>query len=834
VRPRCVYNSASNTLVVVWVELATGNVKAQTFSGANGLSVAGPATIGTGAHATDPYIDAVYYGGTNVTVVFRTAGSQIRFLEVTPSTLATPTSAAVAVNCNTCLALMQDPDASGIRFVATYDTAGTALRIVRVNSAGAIQTNDAITEATAVEQVAGVAYQAGAGWEVVYETAVALRACKKRSGVVSALVSISGYTGGRYSLATGAWREPGADPMRYIIRYRGGEGGGGVAGAFVDPQRTYYEMALEFENSSASITRSYLEAQARLLPFEASANLANASLAHTQRTAPDVYETALIRLLRFDNAASVEADQWAFDRWQVTYLNASNVAAANIGEGVATGTTAYLPDGQLLQSASGDIICGHGGSTVPSISGLTAAAGGGLTASSAYQYIATEDIWDDAGNVWHGPPSTAQIANLAAGQTKVTIDAWFGEHENGKRKRTVKFWRTMSNGSVFRLIYSVTNDCSSTIHTGFIDTISDATLAAGSEFLSAELPTDLTPAFSHIALFGNRLWGAERDFPQNVRWSKPLQAGLAPEFPPEFTVNVEDATGEPSALIGIDDKVVLYKRGAIYISTGTNVDNSGAGQFPEFIRINSDVGSINAHVVSTGTEVFFVSQRGVHRLLRSLEVNWFQELDQFFNQPEIGGLEAVVGAVFSAQHNEIRLQTTNYRFVYNRQNNVWMRDTGSMSGAVITTMIGLVQAIFRPNGQTWFEDNSDVVTVADAGTPYTGIIRSPWIGPTEGWLRVYRARVVGLRINDGGGTVAPTMRIYFDNREDLSELGTGSLLVGAPQTFRGEVRPRRGKCSRFSLELTIPTDQSVRLEAWAVTIGLKRGSQPLTQNDRWA
>jgi hypothetical protein len=532
VRPRCVYNG-NGTLVLVWVELATGNVKAQSFSGNTGAAIAGPTTLAGGAHGTDPYIDAVYYsqgGNTNVTVAYRTAGSQIRFLEVNPTTLATPTSVVLAVNCNTCLSLLQDPDASGIRFVTTYDTAGAALRVLRINAAGAIQTNDAIAEAVAVEQAGGVAYQAGAGWLVVYETAAAIKACKKRTAVVSAVVTISGFTGGRYSLATGAWRSAGVDAMHYVIRYRGGQGGGGVGGSFVDPQRTYYEMALEFENLSAAISRNYLEAQARMLPFEASSNLANASLAHVQQTATDVFETALIRLLRFDIAAGVEADQWAFDRWQVTYLNATNVAATNIGDGVATGTTAYLPDGQLLQTASGEIVCGHGGSTVPIISAMTPGVGGAMTPAAQYQYLVTEDLWDDAGNIWHGPPSTPQLVTMGGAQTKVDISAWFGEHENRSRKRTVKIWRTAANGSVFRLVYSVTDLCLNLIVASFTDLIADTTLVQ-SEIFPADLPTGLTPAFSHVALFGNRLWGVDRDFPQTVWFSKPLQAGLAPEFP---------------------------------------------------------------------------------------------------------------------------------------------------------------------------------------------------------------------------------------------------------------------------------------------------------------
>jgi hypothetical protein len=229
--------------------------------------------------------------------------------------------------------------------------------------------------------------------------------------------------------------------------------------------------------------------------------------------------------------------------------------------------------------------------------------------------------------------------------------------------------------------------------------------------------------------------------------------------------------------------------------------------------------------------VFFASQRGFHRMMRNLEIEWFDELDRYFSQPAIQAVETVTGAVFSSQEDEVRFQTTNYRFVYDRPQKIWMRDTGGMPGTVFTAMIGNAQALFRSNGQTWLEDQN---AVDDAGTVYTGIIRSPWIGPVEGWLRVYRARIVGMRTNPDGGAITPVMKIYFDNDDAQFESSTG-FVGGSELLTRGEMRPRRQKCSRFSLELTVTSDSTpLRLEAWAVVVGMKQGSQPLPQNDRWA
>lgn len=823
-RPRCSYNASANVLMLVWVELTTGNVRALTVNGTTGAVTNVATTIAGGAHPVDPYIDAVYYTGANTTVVFRLATGQIRYLEVNPTTLATPTAVTLAVAADTCLALLPDPDASAIRFVAAYDTTANQINILRVNSAGAIQSTDTFVEAIDVEQIAGVAYTAGADWQIVYETSAALTARRKSGGVVGAATAITSGLTGRYSLATGAWREPGTDPMRYMIRYRGAEGLIGPT----DIQRTYYEMAQEFFGGP-TLFSTFREAQSRMLPFDASGDLQNASLAHVQRTGTDTFETALIRLLHFDLAAGVEADQWAIDRWQVKYMNPTNAASLNTGAGVSTGSTAYLPDGQLIQSGCGDLVCGHGGSTVPIVASMTAAAGAGaLTALAKYQYLATCDMWDDAGNLWHSPPSTPQVTTLVGGQNQITVLAWFGEFELRIRKRTVKLWRTLGNGSVFRLLYSATALCSNNNTVTFLDQKADSVLAQ-SEFLPADLPTALTPAFSHIALFGNRLWGVERDFPQNIWFSKPLQAGSAPEFPEEFTVNVEDATGAPTSIIGMDDKIVLFKAGAIYVSSGTSVDNTGAGQFPEFVRLDSDVGSVGPHVASTGGEVFFASARGPHRMDKSLQITPFLQLDQYFNQPLVQTPEVVTGAVFSSQENEIRFHTANYRFVFDRDEEIWVRDTGGMAGTVITRMVGSLQALFRSNGQMWFES---VTASDDGGTTFFGRIRSAWVGPPEGWLRLYRSRAVGLRTATGV-TAAPTMNVYMDNDDTPIHAATGP--TNLPARFRAEVRSPRQKCSRFSLELLLPVgDHTIRLDAWWAMIGLKRGSQPLTQNDRWA
>jgi hypothetical protein len=826
---RAVYHTTSTLLCVFYADTAsepagTSALYAATFNGTTGAAVTASTKIAAGFDDVGAFIDARVYGSSDqVTVVGRTSADTIRFLEVTPATLALATDVTLATACTTTLSLMTDPDASGIRLIGASDSVAPATKVIRVNSAGAIQTNDTVSTQVAT-QITGSAHTAGAGWNVVYSVGGLIRQVDKIGGVVGAVSTYKGHADNPLVLLSCAWRTAGDPGMHFLVACTGSD-------ATLDPQRSYFELRNFY---GADVLNAGYFPQARLIPLEGGTPLASGALAQVQQVSTQVYATALHRTSRYSLASGAPAYQVGIDRWSVTYLTPANLPNVNTGQGLTTASTAYLPDGALLQTCNGDLVCNHGAEMIPNRpTTLTPATGtGALTVTAEYQYLTTDELMDDGGNVWRSPPGISRTVALTGTENEVAFVGHVSGLENQSRVRTIKVWRTKGNGSVFQLLYQTTVN-GLTTSVSFTDRTSDDTLAA-SEFLPAGLPASITPAFSHIAQFGNRLWGVSRDFPNRLHFSHPLLSGFSPEFPAEFVMEIDDSEGEPTGMAAMDDRLILFKSSAVYVITGDGPDANGGGSFPFARLVSSEVGCTGGHAVSTGDEVYFAGSRGVFRINRSEQIEYVgAQIERYFLQPLIATAESVAGMVFSPSENEIRVQTTNYRFVFNRDLQLWSRDTGGMGSVVITRMIGGVQWLWKSNNQVWKESTS---ATSDAGTAYQGLIRAPWIraAGVDGSFRLYRIRAIGERTS-GGASVTPTMTVYFNNDDTISETKTSPAISGATTVIRAEVRPSRGPISAFSPQLTLPAgDQTIRLDHWAAEVGIRPAMQKLAATTRWA
>jgi len=838
-RPHCVYSSVANMLILVWAASAGGVVSCARWSTTTGLQVGGVTTLSTnGKVGLDLFLDAIYYGGDTITIAFRdnVATGGLRIVEYNPLT-DTPTEYTPGQDAGGTLSLLPDPDASGTRYVAVT-SALPEVRVVRLNAVGVIQTNH-LADTVDAMNISGVAYQSTTGtpgWMIVYHTAGApqLRAVKCRNGTTSAVVNLTPAVWGQLvELATNGWREPGTDSMRYIAYVTGS--------AATDTQPTYLEMALEFENGVSTISNQWTEPQARLLPLNAGAGfIERACVPQVQRTGTDRFVTCLPRVIGFDISPGQDATRYAVDAWSVQYMNAITRTGQNQGQGVQTQQCAYLPVGSLLQTATGQLLCSLGASARPFQPTLTPSNGAGsLTAGQRYAYVITTTLYDENGNSWDSDPSIQAVVSAAAmaGNNQITVVADATPFENAARLRTVKFWRTLDNGSQFFLAHEVTDTIANTTRITWLDQSGDNVL---SQAISAELQSTIVPAMLHVAEFGGRLYGVERDFPTRVRYSKPIQAGASPQFPAEFVVDTDDGLGTATGLTAMDDRVVLFKGNASYVSSGAQKDNAGNGSDPVFVRISKEDGCIaGGPFMSTGAEVYMTAAGGVKRVSRSQEVDFVgAAIDQYLSMPLVTSPETVTGMVLSPAKNEVRIQTTHYRFIHDRVFNNWERDTGGFTAGtiVMTKMLGGdTQCFLTSDGHMWIE-GADSAAPADAGTTYQGIIRSPWIRPTGvgGWLRLYRARAEGT-VTTSSTVSGAELKIFFDDDDTVFETFTPpGNIAAAPGLLRTEGRPVRQKCQSFSLQLKLPTgDATVRLEEWWTIVGAKMGAPPPVAGTRW-
>lgn len=848
VRPQCVYCPTANVISLFVVDAPSGSVSVTRWDCATRVLL-GSRIITTNAYnvgdGSGSYLTALCYGtSATISVAYRRVTAGFAMVEYNPTTDAIITNVTFpATDASGNLQLLPDPDnttGASARYLCLTQ-AGPAVTILRLDTALAILTSDLVDSVDALN-VAGVAYQSQGGtpgWMVVYCTAAApfLRAVKKRNGTISAVKNITpaAFTQAM-SLATNAWREPSTDSMRYVAALTGASG---------DLQASFYEMALEWENGAATISNYWTEPQARMIPLNAGGGwVERGAVPQVQRTGTDQFSTCLPRITRENLVADTSGSNmfsYAIDRWAVQYMNGTTYTGKNQGTGAQTQQCAYLPVGSLLQTATGQLLCAHGASALPFAVVLTPATsvGGGLTTTKQYSYVTTVEMTDEAGNKWESQPSNPTIHRLAGTENEFSVAMQFFPWENAIRQRTVKLWRTVGDGSAYKLLYSVTGSIADTTNITYVDDISDVNLLNG-EPISAEQQGTVTPAALHVVPWNRRLWLVERDFPTRVRFSKPIQQGRSPVFPADFYITIDDEHGALTKAEAMDDRIVATKSAAAYIVAGDGPDNLGNGAYPSFVRISSETGCIpGGPSLSTGSEVYMTSAGGVWRVNRGQAFDFVgSAIDQYLSMPLVTSPETVTGIVLSPAKNEVRVQTTHYRFVHDRIFNLWERDTGGfLAGTVVMTKkLGEnTQCFFTSDGHMWIEA-ADAVAPTDAGTTYQGVIRSPWVRASGvgGWLRIYKARIEGTVTTTATATGA-RFRVYRNENDALSESWTPAGNIAAVVgLIRAEVRPKWQRVSSFSLEFTLPTgDATVRLEEWWALVAPKSGMPPSLPSERW-
>ena len=788
-------------------------------------------TLFTGAasiHST--LLDILYFSGSTITIVCQTSGNQIRFIEYNPATGSTATAnLTLAVSVSSALSLLSDPDASGTRFVAASFGGVPSTRVLRVTSAGAITSNEQ-AEAIVSSYIAGVAYTNGTEWQIVYQTAGGLKGCKKSTTIgTPAFVGVTARTD--MTLKSSAWREPGTDPMRVLL--------GINVTPSAESQYTYLEYSFSFTGGNAFTTNE--EPQSILLPLDAwNGPSSGNALPRVQRDSSRSFWTSLVRRASTLNQASF----YAVDIWHANYpaSAAANVGQLSVGRPTECASALWFPSGMLFSFEPGPCPS-HGVPFFPrSPSSLSQSTVGGsrLTLLSTYQYVVVLVVTDRKGRIWRSPLSEPTSITLTGANDTVS-----GTYDNTTmpciaetaqvRSVTACLFRTAGNGSVFQL--AATNSAlSPSVPWSWVDSISDATLA-GNDFIYtlSELETAITPRPAYLATYGDRFWLVNADFRTELWFSKHIRPGHQPEFVGEFVIDFDDEFGDITGIAQLDDKLVVFKRNAIYLVGGDGPEDNGAGSLHSTARVGLDVGAIiGPPVVSTGEEVFFVSDRGIFSIDRSARITWHSPVDDFFCQPTVRTPIVVTDIVFSRTKNEVRFLYSGGELVYDRKHQIWYRWTGGLSGYTLSAVVGGNQMLFKSTGALVENETS----TTDAGTTYRGLLRSAWVraGQFGTQMRLYRAFVTGAQIGTNTG-VAPKLTIFQNNSDDpVQSFEPANPFPSTETPIQAEARPGHGRqnCSAFSLQIELPaSDRTWRLEQWGAVVGVRGGAEKRPATERW-
>ena len=259
------------------------------------------------------------------------------------------------------------------------------------------------------------------------------------------------------------------------------------------------------------------------------------------------------------------------------------------------------------------------------------------------------------------------------------------------------------------------------------------------------------PAFSCVTTHKTRLWGVD-ETGETIWFTKAFTTGEAPGFNEATTITVPDG-GPITALASLDDKLIIFKLGAIFVVYGDGPADTGQGSdltSPQVIT--TDVGAVDWRgVVTIPTGLMFLSPVGIYLLGRDLSVQWIGKgvVDTLATYPQ------VLSATLVPNANQARFVCSNgsssVTLCYDYLVQEWTKHVYANQPAPVAsaTLFGTQFATITTDGNIWLEHlPSDANAYYDADT--SGVshfvptsIVTPWIR-IQGIQGYQRARLCQL------------------------------------------------------------------------------------------
>lgn len=371
---------------------------------------------------------------------------------------------------------------------------------------------------------------------------------------------------------------------------------------------------------------------------------------------------------------------------QVSYLVKDLIEAVNKEQGLANPAGIYSQTGVNLVSftlnevpistaeignelnLSGGILWGYDGYSIveqgfslwPDNVEVTTSGAGGLITAQQYFYQAIYEWTDNQGNVFRSAPSipVSITTTGATSSNTINIPTLRLTYKTANPLKIVIYrWSTAQQNyyQVTSLAIPVLNN-TAIDSIAFVDKLADSTIL-GNELIyttGGVIENIGAPACTVMTLFKSRLMLVDAE-DRNLLWySKQVIESTPVEMSDLFTIYVaptaaaQGATGPITALSALDDKLIIFKRDAIYYITGNGPDNTGAqNDFSDPIFITSTVGCANQNsIVMTPQGLMFQSDKGIWLLDRNLSTTYIGSPVEDFNEFTVFSSKTIPGTNF--------------------------------------------------------------------------------------------------------------------------------------------------------------------------------------------
>lgn len=533
-------------------------------------------------------------------------------------------------------------------------------------------------------------------------------------------------------------------------------------------------------------------------------------------------------------------------------------------------TAEYGPNliiaGALPLRYDGDALAELGFNTAPDgIPAPVASAGGALSASASYLYVANYEEIDASGELHPGPVSIPVTATTAAGQGTITLTLPTYRLTN-KRFVRLCVWRSDANDTSGDPIYYKVTALDQTQVSGnnrylandptvdtltFVDVMSDATLRTQERLYTTGgiLSNDPAPTSSLVAAGKGRLFFNDPGEASTVRYSQEKRDGVGCELSSDLALRLDDTGGPITGLAVLDDAVVVFKRAAIYFFAGqgplANPDASPQAGFSPPVQISSDVGCTRSDSIGvTPAGLIFQSDRGIYLLTRARQVSYVGAPVEAFNAQQLRAATLMPGRT-----QILCLCDSGKSLLFDYYHGQWSTFTNHTG--VDAVAIGDAYYYLRSDGRVFKEARDSYL---DGTTPYSLKLTTAWIKLAQymqamqkiWWITLlgtyyspHQLRVrVQLDYEKGFGAPIP---LAVDTNYDDDDYGDETYSNGPYSGSSDTVYQRRvhigAKCQAFRVSLedvASPVEagpsvlgRSFDLAEMLVTGGVMRGANKL-------
>lgn len=489
------------------------------------------------------------------------------------------------------------------------------------------------------------------------------------------------------------------------------------------------------------------------------------------------------------------------------------------------GANTFIGGSQLMEYDGSNIV-EHGFYFSPDVrAAMSTTANSGNFANGYVVSIAVVYSWvDDLGNKHYSAPTFATTTTNAANRAIIVEATTCPTY---KQNSKIEFYCTLDGGS----IYYFNGDTNNVSNSPVVQKIITFRPSGGETALyttGGVIASSTIATADYIHEHNGRLFAIING--RDLYYSKKWQVGTGISMTPAQSGPLPAEDGDAIALESLDDNLVIFKSGSIYIQGGDGPNNLGIGSFSGPQKIITDVGcqpESAGSVIRLPIGVMFKSVKGFHILTRDFTSQPLSEMDSLKSQ--------ISTSAILVQSKDNVIMTLNNSFgsdqqwvIYNYIDRRWGLGSGNYRHVGVTRSIGVPGSTSFPS--IAFIDSQGTARIEQSGvfidSNASGVPSFPPITITTGWINLAgiqgyeRIRRFGIVMENAQESFF--VSVYYDYSDTPVESFTFPAI--ASQGHR-EVRQRIGRqrCESIKFQLIYSPSGGLVVSSMMLELGVVGG-----------